>query len=160
MPSMTRENGSQREFWGTSLRAVASIETIHSCGERYRAPGSRHNRRPRKLCDGLRTDRSKELSFMKSAIFSPRGKSNVVDLLTGGSFMKSIGPDRKSARFSKFNYILQAATPVVIGGLFIAARFIFGGQQPTAGPQIAGDPGVVERYLTHVATDKPIYRTG
>src|SRR3989441_12957031 len=71
--------------------------------------------------------------------------------------MKSIGSDRKSARFSKFNYMLQAAA---IGGLVIAARFIFGGQAPAAAPQIAGDLGGAERYLTHVATDKPIYRTG
>src|SRR3989454_4220445 len=71
--------------------------------------------------------------------------------------MKSIGSDRKSARFSKFNYMLQAAA---IGGLVIAARFIFGGQAPAAAPQIAGDLGGAERYLTHVATDKPIYRAG
>jgi hypothetical protein len=72
--------------------------------------------------------------------------------------MKSIGSDCKRARFSKFNYMLQAAT---IGGFFIAAGFILGGQAPVPlVPQIAGDPGGSERYLTHVATDKPIYRTG
>src|SRR5439155_26898005 len=54
--------------------------------------------------------------------------------------------------------MLRAA--VAIGGLFIAAGFIVGGQPPSAAPQIAGDPGGAERYLTHVATDKPIYRTG
>ena len=70
----------------------------------------------RKLRDDLRTARSKELLFMKSGDFSSRGKSNVVDLLSEGSFMKSIGLDRKSARFSKFNYILQAAA---IGGAFL-----------------------------------------
>src|SRR5438093_5751052 len=71
--------------------------------------------------------------------------------------MKSIASDRKSARFSKFKYMLQAAAIV---GLFIAARFSFGGHAPIATPQITGDPGGTERYLTHVATDKPIYRTG
>src|SRR5437867_4785515 len=71
--------------------------------------------------------------------------------------MKSIASDRKSARFSKFKYMLQAAAIV---GLFIAARFSFGGHAPIATPQITGDPGGTERYLTHIATDKPIYRTG
>src|SRR5437773_10683297 len=57
--------------------------------------------------------------------------------------------------------MLRAAAAVAIGGLFIAAGFILlGGQPPAAAPQIAGDPGGAERYLTHVATDKPIYRTG
>src|SRR5437762_1434791 len=76
--------------------------------------------------------------------------------------MKSIGSDRKSARFSKFDRMLQTTAAVAIGGLFIAARFILGGQAPSpfGTPQIAGDRGGAERYLTHVATDKPIYRTG
>src|SRR5207247_4502062 len=81
---------------------------------------------------------------MKSGDFCTRSS-------TGGLLMKS---------FFKFNYMLQAAA-ILIGGLFIAATLILGGQAP--GPigarQIAGDPGN-ERYLTHVATDKPIYRTG
>ena len=38
--------------------------------------------------------------------------------------------------------------------LMIAAGFILGGQTPTA------DLGGPERYLTHVSTDKPIYRPG
>ena len=73
--------------------------------------------------------------------------------------MKFIGSDRKGARSSKFNCMLQDAA---IGGLFIAARFILGGQVPVppVTPQIGGGPGGAERYLTHVATDKPIYRTG
>ena len=79
--------------------------------------------------------------------------------------MKSVDLYRKGARFSKlkFNRMLQAAAvaAIAIGGLFIAAGFILGGQAPGPfGPQIAGDPGGAERYLTHVATDKPIYRTG
>src|SRR6267142_6059938 len=61
----------------------------------------------------------------------------------------------------KFDYMLQAAA-VAIVGLSIAAGFILAGWASAfpATPQIAGDPGGVERYLTHVATDKPIYRTG
>src|SRR5437867_364870 len=76
--------------------------------------------------------------------------------------MKSIGSDRKGARCTEFNRMLQTAAAVAIGGLFIAAGFILGGQAPGrfGAPPIAGDPGGGERYLTHVATDKPIYRTG
>ena len=44
----------------------------------------------------------------------------------------------------------------------IAARFILGGQAP--GPsvvhQVASNQATTDRYLTHVSTDKPIYRTG
>src|SRR5262245_47042289 len=75
--------------------------------------------------------------------------------------MKSIGSDCKASRSFTFNHVLHAATVVSIG-VFIAAKFILGGQAPAqrATPQTAG--GVVggERYLTHVTTDKPIYRTG
>src|SRR5437870_1150562 len=79
-----------------------------------------------------------------------------------GLFMKSIDSDRKGARFFKFNRMLQAAGTVAIGGLFIAAGFILGGQAPGpfGAPHLVGDLGRAERYLTHVATDKPIYRTG
>jgi hypothetical protein len=50
----------------------------------------------------------------------------------------------------------------VMVGLFIAAGFIVGSQAPAppAAPEIAEDPAGAGRYLTHVATDKPIYRTG
>src|SRR5215510_10766584 len=74
--------------------------------------------------------------------------------------MKSIGSDCKGARFAKFNYVLHGAA-VSIGGLIVAAGFILGGQAPArpAKQQIAGNPDL-ERYLTLVATDKPIYRTG
>src|SRR2546425_11365300 len=61
---------------------------------------------------------------------------------------------------SKFNRMLQAAAASAIVGLFIAAGFVLGGQAPAVAPQIAGDLGGAERYLTHVATDKPIYRAG
>src|SRR5262245_2837266 len=56
-------------------------------------------------------------------------------------------------------YMLQAA---IIGGLFFAAGFILVGQARVApgAPPTAGDSGGAERYLTHVTTDKPIYRTG
>src|SRR5262245_34407696 len=76
--------------------------------------------------------------------------------------MKSIGSDRNRARFSKFNYMFQVAAMVAIAGLFIATTFILGGQapRPFGARQIEGDPGGAERYLTHVTTDKPIYRTG
>jgi alpha-2-macroglobulin-like protein len=76
--------------------------------------------------------------------------------------MKSIGSDRKGARFSKFNCLLGVAG-VAVGSLFIAAGFIHGGGEaaaPPATPQITGDLGGGERYLMHVATDKPIYRIG
>src|SRR5262249_22462507 len=81
--------------------------------------------------------------------------------LTGGSFMQVIGSDRPSARFSKLNPMLQATAAISIVGIFIAATFILGSQAPAPPPtpQIAGDLGV-ERYLAHVSTDKPIYRTG
>jgi alpha-2-macroglobulin-like protein len=75
--------------------------------------------------------------------------------------MQVIGSDRRIARFSKLNRMLQATAAILIGGIFIAATFILGGQAPAPPPppQIAGDLGV-ERYLTHVSTDKPIYRNG
>jgi alpha-2-macroglobulin-like protein len=60
----------------------------------------------------------------------------------------------------KVNYMLQGA---VIGGLFLAATFVLGGQAPAPAPtrKIAVDlSGGADRYLTHVSTDKPIYRTG
>ncbi len=75
--------------------------------------------------------------------------------------MRSIGSDRKPIRFLKFNNLLQAIA-VFTGGVLIAAGLIFGGKAPVppASPQIAGDPGDIERYVTHIATDKPIYRSG
>src|SRR5215470_7159279 len=71
---------------------------------------------------------------------------------TGRSFMESIGSHRKRARFFTLS----------IAGIFIAAIFILGGQAPARlpAPQIPDDLGGVERYQIHVATDKPIYRTG
>jgi hypothetical protein len=57
------------------------------------------------------------------------------------------------ARFSSFRLLLQAAVITVLIG---AAAFIFGRGLPQAG----SNPGGTERYLTHVSTDKPIYRIG
>src|SRR5215831_19259337 len=62
---------------------------------------------------------------------------------------------------SKFNRTLQTVAAISIGGIFIAATFILGSQAPApVTRQIADDLGGVERYLTHVSTDKPIYRSG
>jgi len=68
----------------------------------------------------------------------------------------------KFAGFFKFNHLLQAVAAVSIGGLSIAAGFVLGGEvRPFAAPpQNAAEFGGVERYLVHVSTDKPIYRTG
>src|SRR3989449_9170460 len=60
----------------------------------------------------------------------------------------------------KSNRRLQAAAASAFVGLFIAAGFVLGGQAPAVSPQVVGDLGNSDRYLTHVATDKPIYRTG
>src|SRR5881396_4013227 len=68
----------------------------------------------------------------------------------------------KSARFFKSNHLLQGVAAVSIGGLFIAAGFVLGGEvRPfAAARQNAAEFGGVERYLIHVSTDKPIYRSG
>src|SRR5213594_3412902 len=68
----------------------------------------------------------------------------------------------KSARFFKLNHLLQGVAAVSIGGVFIAAGFVLGGEvRPFAAPpQNAAEFGGVERYLVHVSTDKPVYRTG
>src|SRR5215467_2226466 len=65
-------------------------------------------------------------------------------------------------RSFRFEYILQTAAAAGIGGIFVAATLILAGQAraPLAPQQITSDPGSSERYLTHVSTDKPIYRTG
>src|SRR5262245_13681130 len=47
--------------------------------------------------------------------------------------------------------------------LFIAVGLIVAAQNrpvPAAGPTIVLDASVSDRFLTHVTTDKPIYRTG
>src|SRR5215813_4784934 len=45
---------------------------------------------------------------------------------------------------------------LMLGGLIIAASVILAGQVPSPVNETLGP----ERYLTHVTTDKPIYRTG
>jgi hypothetical protein len=49
-----------------------------------------------------------------------------------------------------------------IGGLVIGATLIGAAKVPSppVTPQIVGNVGVIETYRTHIATDKPIYRTG
>jgi uncharacterized protein YfaS (alpha-2-macroglobulin family) len=83
----------------------------------------------------------------------------VVDLQTGGSFMKSIRSTCKDARFSNINHLPRAVAISMIT-LGIAAGFILGGQapDPRETARRAGEP--VGQYLTHITTDKPIYRTG
>src|SRR5881296_860569 len=68
----------------------------------------------------------------------------------------------KFARFFKLNHLLQGVAAVSIGGLFIAAGLVLGGEmRPSAPPaQNAAGFGGVERYLIHVSTDKPVYRSG
>ena len=62
---------------------------------------------------------------------------------------------------SKYNRALQTAAATSIGGIFIAVTVILGSQAPApVTRQITDDLGGVERYLTHISTDKPIYRTG
>src|SRR5262245_17328277 len=75
----------------------------------------------------------------------------------GGSFMESISLDCKHTRYSKFNYTLQGAAAVLIVASFVAAGFKLGGVAPA--PPVA-ENAAIERYSTHIATDKPIYRAG
>src|SRR5262245_14981389 len=82
--------------------------------------------------------------------------------------MKSSGSESKDARLSRLNYVLQSAAIVAISGSFVAASLILGGQAPRpvgaqgikAQPIAVSNPDGSERYLTHITTDKPIYRTG
>ncbi|PYS15849.1 MAG: hypothetical protein DMG15_04080, partial [Acidobacteria bacterium] len=68
----------------------------------------------------------------------------------------------KFARFFKLNHLLQSVAAVSIGGFFIAAGFVLGGEvrRFAAPTQNSAEFGGVERYLVHVSTDKPVYRTG
>jgi hypothetical protein len=61
----------------------------------------------------------------------------------------------ESLRFKKSLRIFQAVT---VGTFLAATMFALGGGQAPAGPQAAEVRA--ERYLTHLSTDKPIYRTG
>ena len=57
---------------------------------------------------------------------------------------------------------MKSVVYVVVAGLSIAVAFVFGGltAAPIETPQINPVVAVGERYVTHVSTDKPIYRTG
>jgi uncharacterized protein YfaS (alpha-2-macroglobulin family) len=57
--------------------------------------------------------------------------------------------------------------PVVIAvlagfcaGILVVGSFLYGGQAPVTAPPLPIDVGGADRYLTHVSTDKPIYRPG
>src|SRR5689334_6812910 len=67
---------------------------------------------------------------------------------------------QRNAHGSRLMRMFHAIVAIGGGGLLVAAGFILGSQLPGPMPQIANDTGGVERYLTHVSTDKPIYRTG
>src|SRR5688572_15446286 len=69
-----------------------------------------------------------------------------------GIKMKFKGLER-SAHSSKLLHLLQIATVV---GIFVATEFLLGARLPRAAIITHGDT----RYLTHVSTDKPIYRSG
>jgi hypothetical protein len=73
--------------------------------------------------------------------------------------MKSINVDRVAVRSVKVHRAIS--TTIVVVCLFIAARLVPGGKvfPAPAAPQISSEARS-ERYLTHVSTDKPIYRSG
>jgi hypothetical protein len=56
--------------------------------------------------------------------------------------------------------IVYAVLAGSCAGLLVVAGLLLGGQAPLPAPQLPIDVGGSERYLTHVSTDKPIYRTG
>src|SRR5687767_181283 len=75
-----------------------------------------------------------------------------------GVTMEFIGSDRNSVRFSMFKFMLYA---LAIGGFFILAGHVIGALPPhPLESQFTGNPGNTDRYLTHITTDKPIYRIG
>src|ERR1051326_6827419 len=74
--------------------------------------------------------------------------------------MKASRLHHNSPRGSKLVCMLQAAVAIGAGGLLVAAGFILGSQLPGPLPPIVNGTDASDRYLTHVSTDKPIYRTG
>jgi len=74
---------------------------------------------------------------------------------------KVIGLNPNDAFIFNFNDIFRAVAGTAVASFFIAAGFMLGGPvaRPVT-PQITGDLPAGERYLAHIATDKPIYRTG
>src|SRR5262245_50783208 len=67
--------------------------------------------------------------------------------MSGGQFMNSI---------SRFGKLLLALQVLIIVSVLIATRFDLGGQTPPVGV-ISNESRV---NLTHISTDKPIYRSG
>jgi len=67
--------------------------------------------------------------------------------------MESITSIRPFIRFANFTWLRAA-----IAGIIVIGSLALGGPAPA--PQLPADSGASERYLTHVSTDKPIYRTG
>src|ERR1051326_2544719 len=75
--------------------------------------------------------------------------------------MKASRLHRNSPRGSRLVCMLQAAVAIGSGGLLVAAGFVLGSQLPgPLPPPIVNGTDASDRYLTHVSTDKPIYRTG
>jgi uncharacterized protein YfaS (alpha-2-macroglobulin family) len=56
--------------------------------------------------------------------------------------------------------VIHAVLAGFSAGLLVVGSLLLGGQAPVPTPQLPTDVGGSERYLTHVSTDKPIYRTG
>jgi len=56
--------------------------------------------------------------------------------------------------------IIYAVVAGFCAGLSVVASLLLGGQAPVPSPQLPIDVGGFDRYLTHVSTDKPVYRTG
>jgi len=56
--------------------------------------------------------------------------------------------------------VIHAVLAGLCAGLFVVGSLVLGGQALVPTPQLVVDLSGSERYLTHVSTDKPIYRTG
>src|SRR5688500_5542409 len=75
-----------------------------------------------------------------------------------GVTMEFIGSDRNCVRFFMFKCILYAAA---LSGFLIVAGYVIGAPpRGSSASQFTGSPGNTDRYLTHITTDKPIYRIG
>jgi hypothetical protein len=74
------------------------------------------------------------------------------------SSISNLGAHMKSIELNRIFQIGIAG----IGGLVIGATLIGAAKVPSPPitPQIVGNVGGIETYRTHIATDKPIYRTG
>src|SRR5689334_20774890 len=56
--------------------------------------------------------------------------------------------------------IVLAVLAGFCAGTLVVGSLLFGGQAPVPAQQLRVDIGGADRYLTHVSTDKPIYRPG